>query len=47
MVTLYLSKQLAEEARKAGISGTCAKTDMPSVVSAVDALLRKKTYFPN
>jgi DNA-binding NarL/FixJ family response regulator len=47
MVTLYLSRQLAEEARKAGIRGTCAKTDMASVVIAVGALLRRETFFPN
>ena len=47
MVTLYLSKQLSEEARKAGIRGTCAKTDIGCVVDAVGALLREETYFPN
>jgi DNA-binding NarL/FixJ family response regulator len=47
MVTLYLSKQLAEEARKAGVRGACAKTDVGSVVDAVEALLREETYFPN
>jgi DNA-binding NarL/FixJ family response regulator len=47
MVTLYLSRQLAEEARKAGIRGTCAKTDMGLVVTAVGALLRRETFFPN
>ena len=47
MVTLYLSKQLAEEARKAGVRGTCAKTDIGCVVDAVGALLRQETYFPN
>jgi len=47
MLTLYLSHQLAEEARKAGVRGTCAKTDMGSVVKAVEALLHKETYFPN
>jgi DNA-binding NarL/FixJ family response regulator len=47
MVTLYLSKQLSEEARKAGIRGTCAKADIGSVVDAVGALLREETYFPN
>ena len=46
MVTLYLSKQLSNEARKAGIRGTCAKTDISSVVDAVSALLREETYFP-
>jgi DNA-binding NarL/FixJ family response regulator len=47
MVTLYLSKQLADEARKAGIRGACTKTDISSVVDAVGALLREETYFPN
>jgi DNA-binding NarL/FixJ family response regulator len=47
MVTLYLSRQLSEEARKAGIRGACAKTDVRSVVNAVGALLREETYFPN
>jgi DNA-binding NarL/FixJ family response regulator len=47
MLTLYLSRQLAEEARKAGVRGACAKTDMGSVVSGVSALLRQETYFPN
>jgi DNA-binding NarL/FixJ family response regulator len=47
MVTLYLSRPLADEARKAGIRGTCAKTDIGCVVDAVGALLREETYFPN
>jgi DNA-binding NarL/FixJ family response regulator len=46
MVTLYLSRQLSEEARKVGIQGTCAKTDIGCVVDAVGALLRQETYFP-
>jgi two-component system NarL family response regulator len=46
MVTIHLSKQLAEEARKAGIRGACAKSDVGSIVEAVDALLHHKTYFP-
>jgi DNA-binding NarL/FixJ family response regulator len=46
MVTLYLSKQLTDEARKVGIRGTCAKTDIGCVVDAVGALLREETYFP-
>jgi DNA-binding NarL/FixJ family response regulator len=45
MVTLFLSKQLAEEARKVGIRGACAKADISSVVDAVEALLREETYF--
>jgi DNA-binding NarL/FixJ family response regulator len=47
MVTIHLSRQLNEEARKVGIRGTCAKEDINCVVDAVDALLRHETYFPN
>jgi DNA-binding NarL/FixJ family response regulator len=46
MVTIHLSKQLEEEARKAGIRGACAKSDVGSIVAAVDALLHQGTYFP-
>jgi two-component system invasion response regulator UvrY len=47
MVTLFLSRQLSAEARKAGIKGTCPKTHISCVVDAVSALLREETYFPN
>jgi len=46
MVTIHLSKQLTQEARRAGIRGTCAKSDVGSIVEAVDALLHAGTYFP-
>lgn len=46
MVTLHLSKQLADAARLAGVKGACAKQDIGSVVEAVDVLLHNKTYFP-
>jgi DNA-binding NarL/FixJ family response regulator len=46
MVTLHLSKQLAEAAREAGVKGACAKQDIGSVVEAVDVLLQHRTYFP-
>jgi DNA-binding NarL/FixJ family response regulator len=46
MVTLYLTKQLAEEARRIGVRGACTKTDLHGVVDAVGALLREETYFP-
>jgi DNA-binding NarL/FixJ family response regulator len=46
MVTIHMSKQLAEEARRVGIRGACAKSDIGSIVEAVDALLHEKTYFP-
>jgi DNA-binding NarL/FixJ family response regulator len=47
MVTLHLSRQLAEAAKEAGVRGACAKQDISSVVEAVDLLLHQKTYFPN
>ncbi len=46
MVTIHMSQQLAEEARRVGIRGACAKSDVGSIVEAVDALLHEKTYFP-
>jgi DNA-binding NarL/FixJ family response regulator len=47
MITLFLSKQLAEEARKIGVRGICTKTDISSVVDAVGAILREESYFPS
>lgn len=46
MVTIHLSRQLAEAARLVGIRGACAKQDVGSVVEAVETLLREQTYFP-
>ncbi len=46
MVTLYLSRQLADAAREAGVRGACAKQDIGAVVEAVDVLLHDHTYFP-
>jgi DNA-binding NarL/FixJ family response regulator len=46
IVTLYLSKQLSDEAKKVGARGACVKTDTVSMVNAVGALLRHETYFP-
>lgn len=46
MVTLHLSRQLADAARRAGVRGACAKQDIGSVVEAVEVLLRHETYFP-
>jgi len=47
LVTIHLSRQLADEARRAGIRGACAKTDVGSIVEAVDVLLHEGTYFPH
>ena len=46
MVTIHLSRQLAQEALKVGIRGVCAKSDVGSIVEAVEALLHEQTYFP-
>lgn len=46
MVTLYVSNQLAEAARRAGARGICAKQDIGSVVQAVEIVLNHQTYFP-
>jgi two-component system invasion response regulator UvrY len=46
MVTLHLSKQLADAARQAGVRGACAKQDIGSVVEAIKVVLREQTYFP-
>jgi two-component system invasion response regulator UvrY len=46
LVTIHLSSQLAEAARRVGVRGACAKTDVGSIVQAVEALLHEQTYFP-
>ena len=46
MVTIHLSNQLAQEARKVGIRGVCSKSDVGSIVEAVDTLLQHGSYFP-
>jgi two-component system invasion response regulator UvrY len=47
LVTIHLSSQLAEAARRVGVRGACAKSDVGSIVQAVDALLHEQTYFPS
>jgi DNA-binding NarL/FixJ family response regulator len=46
MVTVHMTKQLAAAAQAVGIRGACAKSDVGSIVDAVEALLQKGTYFP-
>jgi two-component system, NarL family, invasion response regulator UvrY len=46
MVTVHFNKQLAAAAKAVGIRGACAKSDVGSIVEAVQALLHQKTYFP-
>lgn len=45
MVTIDPSRQLVQEAKKAGIKGLVAKADLNSMYAAVHALLQGKTYF--
>ena len=45
MVSMHMSPQLADEARKVGIRGVCAKTNVFCVVEAVETLLNHGTYF--
>ena len=47
MVTLHLSRQLADAARLAGFRGACAKQDIGSIVEAVEVVLRHEMYFPS
>jgi DNA-binding NarL/FixJ family response regulator len=46
LVTLYLSEQLNNEAKKVGIRGACPKEQAGSVTHGIEALLRDDTYFP-
>lgn len=45
MVTVYVSQQLADEARRAGIKGFCPKTKAECIIEAIEALLHGQTYF--
>jgi DNA-binding NarL/FixJ family response regulator len=45
MVTIDPSRQLEQEAEKAGIRGLCKKSDVRSLLAAVEAVLKGKTYF--
>ncbi len=45
MVTIDPSKQLEQEAKKAGIKGLVAKADLSAIFSAVHALINGETYF--
>jgi DNA-binding NarL/FixJ family response regulator len=47
IVTAYPTKNLISEARKHGIKGFCAKSDIKCVVEAVAALLDGQEYFKN
>ena len=46
MVTIDPSQELEAEAKKAGIRGICKKSDMKSLLAAIETVLNGKTYFP-
>jgi DNA-binding NarL/FixJ family response regulator len=46
LVSVYFSRQLVAAAKTAGIRGACAKSDIGSIVKAVETLLHEQTYFP-
>jgi DNA-binding NarL/FixJ family response regulator len=45
MLTMYMSRQLVEEARRAGIRGALHKSETGKVVTGLQALLRRETFF--
>ena len=45
MVTIDPSRQLEQEAKKAGIKGLCKKSDLRSLFAAIDAVVQGNTYF--
>lgn len=45
MVTIDPSKQLEQEAKKAGVRGLVGKSDLPAIFAAVQALINGETYF--
>lgn len=47
MVTLHMSRQLADQARRAGIRGACDKGNIGCVVEGVETLLHRGTYYRN
>ncbi len=46
MVTLHMSPQLEDQAKKIGIRGACDKGNINCVVEGVDSLLHRGTYYP-
>jgi DNA-binding NarL/FixJ family response regulator len=45
MVTLHMSPQLEDQAKKVGIRGACDKGDIGCVVQGVETLLQHGTYY--
>src|ERR1700676_5185573 len=47
MLTLHMSPQLAEQAKRIGIRGACDKGNIHCVVEGIDTLLHHGTYYRN
>jgi len=47
MVTLHMSPQLEDQARRIGIRGACDKSNIQCVVEGVETLLHDGTYYPH
>ncbi|GAC1673790.1 MAG: hypothetical protein NVS9B4_28140 [Candidatus Acidiferrum sp.] len=47
MVTVDASRELAREAKKAGLKGICSKGQIECIVEAVKGLLQGREYFPD
>lgn len=45
MFTMHMSRQLMQEARKVGIQGAVAKSDVTRVIEGLEALLRHEQFF--
>jgi len=45
MITVDPCTQLVQEARKVGVKGLVPKSDLPSLIKAIEELLKGKTYF--
>jgi two-component system nitrate/nitrite response regulator NarL len=45
MITVSASRQLMEEAKKAGLRGFCSKSGVDVFFEAVESILRGETYF--
>ena len=46
MVTLHMSPQLEDQAKRVGIRGACDKGNIQCVIEGVDTLLHHGTYYP-
>ena len=45
MLTMHMSRQLEDEARRAGIQGAIAKTQVSQVIEGLEAVLRHEPFF--